>query len=191
MALIKITNPKLKEELISHMQDYACSYFNDYAAELGWADWMDQYVEGSEDGYEPSEAEIDRINDFLWECWQEAHAEVTEQTFIKAYDGNMWQKVWEMAEQNGPGYIEYEGERYALLAQATPGENNTYTAPAVKLGDKIDTDYNYTCPRYEVEWNINDGFDPERDFESDACDWDHPVEVRKNGDYRFNHTNFR
>lgn len=185
MALIKITNPELKEELISSMQDYACNYFNDYAAELGWADWMNQYVEGSEEDCEPSEAEIDRINDFLWECWQEAHAEVTEHTIIKAYDGHMWQKVWKMAEQNGPGYIEYEGGRYALLAQATQEDESTYTAPAVRLGDKIDTDHNYTCPRYEVEWKISDDYDPETNFESDACDWDRPADIRLNGDYWF------
>ena len=181
----KTTNPELKKELISRMEDYACNYFNDYAAEIGWEDWMGQYVDGSEDGYEPSEAEIDRINDFLWECWQAAHAEVTDTTIIKAYDGHMWQKVWKMAEQNGSGYIYCDGEAYALLAQATPSEENTYIAPAVKLGDKIDTDHDYTCPRYEIEWKINEGFDPENDFECDACDWGNPDGVRENGSYHF------
>lgn len=201
MALLKIVNPELKAKLIKDMKTYPCTYDNDYIAELGWADWMNEYTE-AEDGEPASEAETDRINEFLYECWKEAHAEVAEDTLIRPYGEKGYKKVWKMAEDNcavngweikeknsygyRDGYIQYNGKLYALLEQAYPDADNTFVAPAVRLGDKIDSKMEYTCPRYRIVWSIKDDFVMTDDCdESEACDWEHPDEVIKTGEYTF------
>ena len=182
MALLHIVNPKLEEELISRMKDYVCKYPDEFRNAIGWEDWMNEYTT-AEDGEEPSEAEIDRINAFIDECWVKAHFSIADDTIIMPYEDKTWKRVSGMATDNGAGYIEYQGEKYALLAQAH-ADGDVYTAPAVKLGDDIDC-FDWSAPRYEVEWEINEDFIPKDDDESDACDWQNPIDVRENGVYRF------
>ena len=184
MALLHIVNPKLEEELISRMKDYVCKYPDEFRNAIGWEDWMNEYTT-AEDGEEPSEAEIDRINAFIDECWVKAHFSIADDTIIMPYEDKTWKRVRDMANANGAGYIEYQGEKYALLEQAHIDDGNVFTAPAVKLGDYIDCD-DWSAPRYEVEWEINEDFVPkDDDDESDACDWQNPIDVRENGTYRF------
>ena len=182
MALLHVVNPKLEESLISRMQDYACKYPDEFRNAIGWEDWMNEYTT-AEDGEEPSEAEIDRINAFIDECWVKAHSHITPKTIIMPYEDKTWKTVEKMAESNGGGYIFLYGERHALLAQAH-ADGDVYTAPAVMLGDDIDP-MDWTAPRYEIEWAINEGFNPNEEDESYACDWDRPIDIRENGTYSF------
>lgn len=89
------------------------------------------------------------------------------------------------------GTIEFEGKTYTLTQE--PYINGTYDEEPFYLANAIDDEEN----EYEVEWEINDstrdayeeikrqrenGETPNYSLvqdESDACDWDNPVEVRK------------
>ena len=81
---------------------------------------------------------------------------------------------------------------YILLEQAMPGDEYDaagkqiacFTAPAIRLGDYISELGTGTAPRYTVVWDIVEGYqnDDELDL-SEACDWDNPREVYKNGFY--------
>lgn len=62
-----ITNTEIKKQLIENMKD--CSDFENYVACLGWCDWMQEYVTGEE----ITESESKNINNFLLECWEDAH----------------------------------------------------------------------------------------------------------------------
>lgn len=76
--------------------------------------------------------------------------------------------------------VEYEGEKYILVRQASPddalGEGvGCYSAPAVRIGDEVDED-GY-CKRYTVAWKVLEDYDPEGQGEDCACDWDDPYDV--------------
>lgn len=76
--------------------------------------------------------------------------------------------------------VEYEGEKYILVRQASPdnvlGEGvPCYSAPAVRIGDEVDED-GY-CKRYTVAWKVLEDYDPEGQGEDCACDWDDPYDV--------------
>ena len=60
-------NATIKEELIENAK--TTSDFEDWKAGIGWADWMEDYTEAG-DGEEPTEAEIDSINEVLDTIWK-------------------------------------------------------------------------------------------------------------------------
>lgn len=68
--MLKIYNPELKEKLIAEMKHY--EDYSDYVCGVGWADWMEEYT-SAPDGEPASEEEVDIINEFMRECWDEAH----------------------------------------------------------------------------------------------------------------------
>lgn len=78
------------------------------------------------------------------------------------------------------GSVEFEGEKYILIDDAYidgPVDDAAYFAYAVKAGEAPDDDR--YLPLYTVEWEIiNPATD---DDESQACDWENPVDVRDDG----------
>ena len=114
---------------------------------------------------------------------------INENTIVKMYDTHKDVAVKDAM------HIQYEGETYILLNQATieywytdsnGKEVDRYVASAIRMGDPIETNICTYTERYMVTWELNEDFDPKTaEDESDACDWEKPYEIMPNGEYEF------
>lgn len=119
------------------------------------------------------------ITDTLEMRMEETEMTISEKTKIAIDKSGKTYNAEELVFQTGE-IVEYEGERYILVRQASPdnalGEDTPcYTAPAIKIGDEVD-DEGY-CKRYTVAWKVLEDYDPEGQGEDCACDWDDPYDV--------------
>ncbi len=100
----------------------------------------------------------------------------------------MSDQMQKMARENGK--LEYEGKTFVLLQQAyiegsaDYPNDNYYTATAVCIGDEADEDGQYDV--YDIRWDIRSEFleamkKGDADDEGDACDWENPSNVERNG----------
>lgn len=112
---------------------------------------------------------------------------ISEETKIAIDNSGKKYNAEELAYHTGE-VVEYEGEKYILVRQASPddalGEGvGCYSAPAVKIGDEVDEE-GY-CKRYKVVWKVLEDYDPEGQGEDCACDWNDPYDVfyLQTGDY--------
>lgn len=111
---------------------------------------------------------------------------VTKNTIVKLYDDQKFVAVKDAMT------VEYEGETYVLLNQATVepwytdsngNEVDRYVASAIRMGDPIVKEFGITfTERYMVTWDITN---PEAEEHSEACDWDEPYDIEPNGTYEF------
>ena len=65
---------ELKATIVAIASSYEANEYSLFEAEYGWKDWMNDFTE-AEEGEPCSEAEIERINVILQECFDEAHQE--------------------------------------------------------------------------------------------------------------------
>ena len=66
--------PETREELLAIAKKYGPHQFNDFATEIGWADWMLEFVTSSDDEA-LTEEESDYLDDIEREVFYAVHPE--------------------------------------------------------------------------------------------------------------------
>lgn len=72
---------EIRERLLEMAKNYEVEEFERFVSEVGWEDWMEEFISDTEyaEEYGVEEQDIDRINEELKDIFDEAQAELKEQ----------------------------------------------------------------------------------------------------------------